>query len=306
MPTASHDAIVRQLQEANYKQLWTDEAVVRSRVAALSKDPADPSPPASLTADVLVESTARRGWPCFELLPRNVASAGRALYLHGGAYIHEIRDLHWIALADLVARSGFHLTVPIYPLAPSATADIVVPTCALLIEDVATKDERGESITLIGDSAGGGLALAAATMLSGPALLACARLVLISPWVDVAFSDPRTAEIDSRDPISAVAGLRAAGDLYRGDLAREHPWVSPINADLVGLPPVTLFSGTRDVCNPAARQLCERAAAAGVDVDFHQGIDLVHVYPLLPCDEGVDARQAIADALIAGSHGPLG
>ncbi|UEB27221.1 alpha/beta hydrolase [Mycobacterium intracellulare] len=106
-------------------------------------------------------------------------------------------------------------------------------------------------------------------------------------------------------PISSLAGLRVAGDLYRGDLAREHPWVSPINADLVGLPPVMLFSGTRDVCNPAARQLCERAAAAGVDVDFHEGIDLVHVYPLLPCDEGVDARQTIADALIASSRGAL-
>lgn len=305
MPTASHDAIVRQLQEANYKQLWTDETVVRSRVAALSKDPADPSPPANLTPDVRVERTTRRGWPCFELLPRNVVPAGQALYLHGGAYIHEIRDLHWIALADLVARSRFHLTVPIYPLAPSATADIVVPTCALLIEEMATKGQRGESITVIGDSAGGGLALAAATMLSGLALRACAQLVLISPWIDVAFSDPRAAEIDSRDPVSSIAGLRVAGDLYRGDLAREHPWVSPINADLAGLPPVMVFSGTRDVCNPAARQLCERAAAAGVDVDFQEGLDLVHVYPILPCDEGVDARQTIADALIAGSHGPL-
>lgn len=302
MPTASHNAVVRLLQQGHYKQLWTDEAVVRSRVAALLKDPADPSPPANLSPNVLVEPTARAGWPCFELLPRNVTPAGRAVYLHGGAYIHEIRDLHWFALADLVARSGFHLTVPIYPLAPSATADTVVPTCASLVEDIATKYSRAEPITLMGDSAGGGLALAAATTLCATALQACAQLVLISPWIDVVFSDPRSAQIENWDPISSLTGLRVAGDLYRGNLAPEHPWVSPINADLVGLPPIMLFSGTRDVLHPAARRLRHRAAAAGVDVDFHEGLGLVHVYPILPCDEGIDARQTIANALIEGPH----
>jgi len=154
----------------------------------------------------------------------------------------------------------------------------------------------------MGDSAGGGLALAAATTLCATALQACAQLVLISPWIDVVFSDPRSAQIENWDPISSLTGLRVAGDLYRGNLAPEHPWVSPINADLVGLPPIMLFSGTRDVLHPAARRLRHRAAAAGVDVDFHEGLGLVHVYPILPCDEGIDARQTIANALIEGPH----
>ena len=77
------------------------------------------------------------------------------------------------------------------------------------------------------------------------------------------------------------------------------PLVSPLGADLTGLGPLTLFSGTRDILNPDARSLAEKARAAGVDIDYHEQPGLVHVYPLTPTREGRAARATIVDCLRA-------
>ena len=75
--------------------------------------------------------------------------------------------------------------------------------------------------------------------------------------------------------------------------------VSPLGADLTGLGPLTVFSGTRDILNPDARLLAEKATAAGVEVEYHEQPGLVHVYPLTPTREGRAARDVIVERLRA-------
>ncbi|WP_405720641.1 alpha/beta hydrolase fold domain-containing protein [Streptomyces sp. NBC_00046] len=128
-------------------------------------------------------------------------------------------------------------------------------------------------------------------------LPAPARTVLISPWLDITLTDPRTAQLEDRDPWLAVTGARYAGDLYRGALPADHPHVSPLLADLTGLNPISLFSGTRDIVNPDARRLAARATTAGVELDFHEAPEMLHVYPLLPIPEGRAAHATICAAL---------
>jgi acetyl esterase/lipase len=94
-----------------------------------------------------------------------------------------------------------------------------------------------------------------------------------------------------------VPGGRVLADLWRGDLDLLDPLVSPLAGDLAGLGPITLFSGTRDVLNPDAHLLVEKARAAGIELDFHEGVGDVHVYPLLPIRSGRDARAVIVEAL---------
>ncbi|WP_264079185.1 alpha/beta hydrolase, partial [Mycobacterium szulgai] len=69
---------------------------------------------------------------------------------------------------------------------------------------------------------------------------------------------------------------------WRGDLPVDDPRCSPLAGDLAGLGPLTVFSGTRDILNPDARALVQKAGAAGVAVDYHERSGLLHVYPLLP------------------------
>ena len=75
--------------------------------------------------------------------------------------------------------------------------------------------------------------------------------------------------------------------------------MSPLFAEFAGLGPVTLFSGTHDILNPDAHLLAAALEAAGVDVDFHEGPGLLHVYPLLPTASGRRARATITSQLAA-------
>lgn len=75
--------------------------------------------------------------------------------------------------------------------------------------------------------------------------------------------------------------------------------MSPLAADLAGLGPLVAFSGTRDIVTPDTRLLVHRARTAGVDVEFHEGQDLIHVYPLLPTPEGRRARARIVQQVRA-------
>jgi acetyl esterase/lipase len=69
--------------------------------------------------------------------------------------------------------------------------------------------------------------------------------------------------------------------------------VSPLYADLTGLAPIALFSGTHDIHNPDARDFAARAKDAGVSLDYHEQPGAQHVYPLLPTTEGAAARTLI-------------
>lgn len=97
-------------------------------------------------------------------------------------------------------------------------------------------------------------------------------------------------------------GLRVFVECWRGSLAISDPRVSPLAADLHGLGPLTVFSGTRDILNPDARLLVGRATNAGVDVDYREGAGLPHVYPLTPTPEGRAARVLIIEQLRAAQR----
>ena len=266
-----------------------------AHVARLRRNPASSSPPPAVTRRADVTSRTVAGWQVYTVAPRS-ASTRHALYLHGGSYVYEIAPQHWTMIADLADRGGITFTVPILPLAPTETAETMVPKAADLA--AALIDEFGAAnVSLFGDSAGGGMALAVAQVLRERGIPSPHATILIAPWLDVSCSDPRLAEIAPRDPWLAVPGSRAAGDLYRGALADTDPLVSPIYGSLDDLGPVTVFTGTRDILNADAHRLRTLAATAGVSVDFHEVEGMIHNYPLLPIPEAGVARDIMVRAV---------
>ncbi|MGV8882493.1 MAG: alpha/beta hydrolase fold domain-containing protein [Rhodoglobus sp.] len=236
------------------------------------------------------------GWPVFVLSPRDGAPRGDVIYLHGGCYTFEIDPVQWRFAAALAREARTRVTVPIFPLAPTGTASDIVPGVTDLVRDLVLS-AGPDSVSIVGDSAGGGMALAVAQELRDLGVAALRATVLISPWLDISGTDPRLAEIAPRDPWLAVAGTHAAGALYRGNLPEDHPWVSPIHGDLAGVGPLTMFSGTRDILNADAVRLVAAAAAAGHPLDYHEGEGMIHVYPILPLPEGAAARAVIVRAV---------
>ncbi len=268
-----------------------------ARIEKLRRKPRPHDPPRSLARRVKVDLRTVDGWPVYDLSPRVAPTDRRALYLHGGCYVFEINALHWAIASKLAAETGAVVTVPVVPLAPLETASTVIPRVADLA--AALIDEVGaQNVTIVGDSAGGGMALAVAMELRDRGLPPLGGTVLISPWLDIGLTDPRLAELDALDPILSVPGLRAAGELYRGELSESDWRVSPITGALAGLGPLVLFSGTRDILTADAERLVSLAAAAGLPVDHHQGAGMLHVYPILPIPEGETARDVIVASMI--------
>lgn len=277
------------------KRQFASAAATLARVEALRIRPRSFAPPRGLERSVSITVRTVGGWPVYEVSPRGSAPR-RALYLHGGAYVYQIALQHWRLVAGLAVSTGTRFTVPIYPLAPASTASQIVPAVADLAAGLIA--EVGEqNTTVMGDSAGGGMALAAAMQLRDRGLGA-PRVILISPWLDISGTDPQLAVIAPTDPWLAVPGSHAAGLLYAGHLSEHDPLVSPINGDLTGLGPISMFSGTRDILNADARRLLRVAASVGVPIDYREASGMIHVWPLLPTPEATVARRAIRDVML--------
>jgi acetyl esterase/lipase len=265
-------------------------------VAKLSAKPARFEPPARIMRSHHVERSDATGWPVFTISPINGNPGRRVVYLHGGCYVFEIDPVHWAFLGKVADEAGVRVIVPIYPLAPSGTAATIVAHVADLVE-AEIADAGSDNVSLAGDSAGGGMALAVAMELRDRGIPPLHATVLISPWLDVSCDDPELARIASRDPWLASPGLRAAGDLYRAELPVDDWRVSPIHGSLAGLGELTLFSGTRDILNADARRFAPRAQAAGLSLNFVETEDMLHVYPILPMPEGDAARSIVVAAV---------
>ncbi|WP_455402947.1 alpha/beta hydrolase fold domain-containing protein [Streptomyces bambusae] len=242
-----------------------------------------------------VTRTIVGAWPVYDVSPRDREPAARVLYLHGGGFIDELIRPHWSLVRNL-AEAGAHVVVPAYTLAPRGTADRTVPVAADLLSGLIESGGPGETV-LMGDSAGAGLALAAAQKLRDRNGVQPTRIVLLSPWLDLSVSHPDQPEIETRDPLLARAGLREAGRLYAGTLATDDPRVSPLFGSLAGLAPLTVFTSSRDVLSPDSRELLTRARLAGTPAELIEADGQPHCYPLLPTPEGRAARQRITGLL---------
>jgi monoterpene epsilon-lactone hydrolase len=296
-PSLTHRALAGVLSLTHRRRMPHDDAGMVAELTEATLRPRSFAPPRSLDKRVTLTVAGDRGWRVYELAPRTAAApARRIVYFHGGGYVGEIDPGHWRFCARLATLVPARVTVPIYPVAPGSTAEMTVPTAAAVTRDVVTEAGDPALVTLMGDSAGGGLALATAQALRDEGIGGI-PLVLVAPWLDATMTDPRIDVGRTRDPILSVPRLVRAGELYAGDLPPADPRVSPIHGSLAGLGRITIYVGTRDLLVWDARRLRELAAAAGVPVDLHEADGLVHVWPLLPLPEARRIRPAIAAAV---------
>ena len=215
--------------------------------------------------------------------------------MHGGGWVNQIVVQHWQLAARIAVEAGTRVAIPIYPLVPFGTADQVVPAVADLVR---TSTARYGRTCLAGDSAGGQVALSAAILLRDTNTLSPAPCSSRPP-LTCRSPTPRSIIVQPSDPWLGREGTRVFIGHWRGTLALSDPRVSPLAADLTGLGPLTVFSGTRDILQPDIRLLIDKARTAGIDVDYHEQPGLVHVYPLTPTPEGRDALALLIERLRA-------
>jgi epsilon-lactone hydrolase len=277
-----------------YKPRWATAERARKRIA----EPKRPSgPPAGLRKRHEVTTREVGGFPCTTVAPRGRRALRAAVYLHGGAYVGEISPQHW-ALVSQLADAGVRVEVPGYGLAPQHTHRQAYPFVTAVYRELLAEVDAS-AVTLVGDSAGGGLALGLAQTLPEAGLPQPRRIVLISPWLDLTLSHPDLPDVETRDPWLSSAGLHEAARAWAGGDDPTAPRLSPGNGPLTGLAPIDLYVGTREICLPDALQLQQRAAAQGAELDLTVCEGAVHVYPLVPAPEGRAASRAIVASVAA-------
>ena len=202
------------------------------------------------------------------LHPAQVTSPGSVLYLHGGAYCVGSPRSHRALTARIARAMGRPVFVADYRLAPEH------PWPAAQEDALAAFAVLPAPVVITGDSAGGGLALLTAMALRGLGGPQPAALWLMSPWVDMA---PWPAAPAGEAMLSDAWGQACAGHVLAGQDAAQ---LSPLHADLRGLPPVLLQFGTDEALHDQGQALHRALAAAGVPVQTEVYARRWHVFQL--------------------------
>ena len=291
-PSLQSRCLVSLLRLLPIKERLASAAAVQHQVGKLALHPASYRP-RGLGRGVSVTLKNKAGWPVYYTAPVETPDTGDwVVFLHGGGYINEIVRAHWRFIGFLTRNAGVRCIVPIYPLAPAATAGDVVPAMGELLREIMETAGKAK-VTVIGNSAGAGLGLAACQWLNNAGYRQPDGLVLISPGVDASFRLPEQQMIAEHDPIQAIPGILEAARLYAGDLDTAHPYVSPLNGGFLGMSKMLIFSGTLDLHYPGSIALTAKARAAGVPVELHLRKNQPHNYAAMPTPEGREARATI-------------
>lgn len=215
------------------------------------------------------------------------------VYIHGGGYVQPIAKQHWDLITKLARETNSRFEVVCYGLSPAYKVDSALQ----LLDKVRTQLPNSKPIVLMGDSAGGGLALAIAQR----DWKFVSKLILISPWVDSEFA-AETMMFEKRDPWLSASSLRYIATVWSGVASWERKEVSPLRYSMQGLPPTCLYVGDYELFYPDVMKLAELMKQAGVEVsmDFQPGG--MHVYPLIPSPEGIRAMGVIKAQLLAVSE----
>ena len=201
------------------------------------------------------------------------------LYLHGGGYSVGSPKSHVAMGARLAKRAAATVTLIDYRLAPEHPYPAAIDDCVAAYRALLASTDPA-LVTVAGDSAGGGAALATLCALrdAGDPLPGCSYL--LSPWTDLTASGDSVRSKADVDPMIRADLITPMAEMYAADTPLDHPGVSPLFADLTGLPPMLIQTGVDEVLLSDSTRLADRARAAGVEVVLDLADDMWHVYPM--------------------------
>lgn len=239
-----------------------------------------------------------QGRNVYKIVPKDETGDMHVVFFHGGGYAHESSINHFLMINKFIAKSGCRVTFVEYPLVPEAnvhkTLDMVMETYEHLVS--VYPEHR---FVLMGDSAGGGLALVLSLLIKQRALKKPEKLVLISPWLDIGMTNPEIHEYDSRDLILNLKALEDVGSRYAADLQKTDFRVSPIYGDLNDLGEIFILYGTEEVLKPDCDKLCEMSDLNGTHIRCSIYDGMQHDWPIMPLPEQEEALDEIV-AFILG------
>ena len=216
----------------------------------------------------------------------------RVLYLHGGGYQVGSARAYRGLLAHLSRACDAPVLAPDYRLAPEHPYPAAAEDVYATFRALRGAGHPAQRIAVVGDSAGGGLAMTLLLRLRAAGEELPGSVGLISPWLDLTCSAPSITANAASDVMLAPAWLAIAANMYGGP--EDAADLRPLDADLTGLPPLHVVAGGGELLVDDADGLVARARAAGVPVSYRRVEGMWHDFPVLA------GLLAEADAAIMG------
>jgi monoterpene epsilon-lactone hydrolase len=231
-----------------------------------------------LPADVTVTAAALGGVRTAEITVDGVEPRHVVLYFHGGVYV--MGDAFLAAdLASQVGRRTQARVVSVdYRLAPEHPYPAAVDDALAAYEALLQGGSAPEDIVFAGESAGGGLAIATLVNVRDRGLPLPAAALAMSPYADLTLAGTTLETKRKADPLLSREALQARIADYTAGQDAALPLISPIFADLTGLPPLIIQAGTHEVLLDDALRLAGRAATADVAVTLDITPGVPHVF----------------------------
>ena len=256
----------------------------------------DARPPARMRRRFEISAHMLAGSRVYRVNPLDATSNGTIIYIHGGAYVANMLPDQWRIVAGLATRTGARVLVPNYPLAPENSWKSAYRMLTELYADT-LRSTPADRISIVGDSAGAGLALGLSQRWRDEGRLLPRCLILFSPWLDARADNEAQEALESVDPILSRPGLVWAARHWAGNLPLEHPHISPGLGKISDLPPILMFSGTADLLHPDAIAFWERAQLENIRLNFVIGHKMTHAWSILPVKDASTLYDAAASFL---------
>jgi acetyl esterase/lipase len=232
-----------------------------------------------LPDDVITEPATVGDVPVVHISIRGTPANGVILYFHGGAYAIGTAALAAGLASDIARRAGSRVVSVDYRLAPEHPYPAGIEDAVSAYRGLLDSGVPSTSIVFAGESAGGGIVTATLVALKSADLPQPAAAYVISPWADLTLTG---ASLDLKapvDPSLTPGGLRLRAREYLGTQDPSLGAVSPVFADLTGLPPLLIQVGGNEILLDDSTRLAARAAADNVKVTLDVTPGVPHVFP---------------------------
>lgn len=231
-----------------------------------------------LASDVKVEKVSAGGVPAEWTSTPGVDATAAVLYAHGGGYAIGSLDSHRHLVAEIGRACGARALALDYRLAPEHPFPAPVQDALAAYRFLLESGIKPGRIAIAGDSAGGGLVVAAMLAIRGAGLPQPGCGWCISPWVDMQSAGASMLDNAARDPSVQKAGILDFAAIYLAGADPRSPLASPIYGELRGLPPLIIQVGAVETLLDDSLMLARAASLADVYVDLQVWPEMIHVW----------------------------
>jgi acetyl esterase/lipase len=220
------------------------------------------------------------GIPGEWIMPPNAAPDRVLLYLHGGGYVVKTPHVHRVLVGRLARATACKAFIVDYRLAPEHPFPAALEDATAVYRGLIAAGWTPSRIVVAGESAGGGLTAALLLHLRDCGDPLPAAACLMSAMLDCTLSDESILELQKHDPYLRHKDVAMMARHYYGDHDPHHPLISPVFADLRGLPPLLVYAAEYEILRAEAIRFAEKARADGVDVTLKVWAGMVHAFAL--------------------------